>query len=376
VRRREFIGGALGSVAALAFGGALRHGGGSAGYGPLAAPDANGIRLPAGFRSRVVARGGRPVPGTGYRWHPAPDGAACFPASDGGWILVSNSETLEGGASAIRFRPDGRVADAYRILAGTMQNCSGGATPWGTWLSCEEIEDGRVWECDPDGRRDALVRPAMGVFKHEAAAVDAAGRKVYLTEDLMDGRLYRFTPDRWPDLAAGTLEVATVVPGGTLRWTRVPDPAARRTPCRRQVPASTPFKRAEGIWIEDGVLYLATTGDSRIHAYDMRGGRVEVVYDGLAARDAPLIRVDQLTASPAGELFVCEDLATEEIHVGVLARSGEVSRFLAVTGREHDGSELTGVAFDPSGRRMYLASQRAAGAGAVYEITGSFRRAA
>ena len=34
------------------------------GYGPLAPPDEHGIRLPDGFRSRIVARGNEPVPGT------------------------------------------------------------------------------------------------------------------------------------------------------------------------------------------------------------------------------------------------------------------------------------------------------------------------
>jgi len=114
------------------------------GYGALGPPDGNGIRLPPGFRSRVVARGGQRITGTGYVWHEASDGAGTFPVAGGGWVLVSNSEVPDGGASAIRFRPDGAVDGAYRILEGTTQNCSGGGTPWGTWLSCEEVEDGRV----------------------------------------------------------------------------------------------------------------------------------------------------------------------------------------------------------------------------------------
>ena len=51
---------------------------------------------------------------------------ACFATDDGGWILVSNSEVLEGGASAVRFGADARPRAAYRILDGTTQNCSGG----------------------------------------------------------------------------------------------------------------------------------------------------------------------------------------------------------------------------------------------------------
>jgi secreted PhoX family phosphatase len=308
---------------------------------------------------------------------------ATFPADDGGFVLVSNSETTDGGASAIRFGPDGEVRDAYRILSGTTQNCSGGGTPWGTWLSCEEVEDGRVWECDPAGRRQAVPHAAMGIFKHEAAAVDADGRRIYLTEDLIDGGLYRFTPARWPDLSRGLLEIARVENGGHVEWVAVPDPSAARERTRRQVPGSTRFKRGEGIWLDGATLYLATTADHRVHAYDTRRQRVRVVYDGLASRSAPLLRVDQLTVSRAGEVFVCEDIATSEIDIGVIEPNGSVSKFLSVTGPQHRGSELTGVTFDPSGSRMYLSSQRAfaksdlePGPGAIYEITGPFRGAA
>lgn len=387
--RRELIGAGVGGVAGVALGGAFwgeqfrsapsgpaRRG---PGYGPRRPPDRHGLRLPEGFRARVVARGDEPVAKTGYEWHLASDGMATFPVADGGWILVSNSETLDGGASAIRFERDGTIADAYRVLDGTSMNCSGGGTPWGTWLSCEEHEGGFVWECDPSGRREAVRHRAMGTFKHEAAAVDPAGRRVYLTEDLLDGGFYRYTPRRWPDLRDGLLEIATVEPGGRVRWNEVPDPSARATPTRRQVRGSAELLRGEGIWHDDGLVYLATTGDSRVQAYDIRGERIEVVYDGLASRSAPLLRVDQLTATRAGEVFVCEDIATEEIDIGLIDRHGRTSRFLSATGPEHAGSELTGIAFDPSGGRMYVSSQRAGGSpekpgpGAICEVSGPFR---
>jgi len=214
----------------------------------------------------------------------------------------------------------------------------------------------------------------MGVFKHEAAAVDRRNRHVYLTEDWEDGAFYRFTPRRWPDLSEGLLELAKVGGHGAVEWVRVPDPTARRAPTRRQVPGTTQFKRAEGIWFDSGTVYVATTYDSRILAYDTRRQRIEVIYDALASRTAPLVRVDSITASRAGELFVCEDIATDEINLGVVTRDREVSKFLSVTGQNHVDSELTGVAFDPSGSRLYLSSQRAHGVkGEVYEVGGPFR---
>jgi uncharacterized protein len=392
MRRREFIGLGVGGVAAVSLGAAfwdqlfgtaeshpLREG---TGYGPRRPPDANGVRLPEGFESRIVAVGEKVVPGTDYRWHIASDGMATFPHKGGGFVLVSNSENLVGGASALRFGPGGEVRDAYRILSGTTSNCSGGGTPWGTWLSCEEIEDGRVWECDPSGRKKGVAHPAMGIFKHEAAAVDPRERRVYMTEDLIDGGLYRYTPERWPDLSAGLLEIARVGSGGSVEWIAVPDPSGARESTRRQVPGSTRFKRGEGIWLEGQTLYVSTTADDRVHAYDTRRRRIHVVYDGLASPSAPLLRVDQLTGSRAGEVFVCEDIATDEIDIGVIERDGSVSRFLSVTGPQHKGSELTGVVFDPTGTRMYFSSQRAfpksdvlPGPGAIYEVTGPFRRA-
>jgi hypothetical protein len=114
--------------------------------GVLQPADSNGVRLPAGFRSRIVAQSGNPVvAGSNYIWHQAPDGGAVFASGDGGWIYVSNSETIldRGGAGAIRFAADGALIDAYAILSDTNANCAGGPTPWNTWLSCEEIAIGK-----------------------------------------------------------------------------------------------------------------------------------------------------------------------------------------------------------------------------------------
>ncbi len=112
-------------------------------------------------------------------------------------------------AGLIVFDVNGEVVDAYSILENTNGNCAGGATPWGSWLSCEEVNDGRVWECYLDGKTAAVFRPSLGIFNHEAVAVDEVNNQLYLTEDKPDGCLYRFTSTiGLPDLSAGVLEVA------------------------------------------------------------------------------------------------------------------------------------------------------------------------
>jgi secreted PhoX family phosphatase len=343
-------------------------------YGPLGAPDARGIRLSAGFTSRVVARAGSLVKGTSYGWHQFPDGGACFPRDGGGWVYVSNSEvgSSRGGVSAIRFNSAGGIVGAKRICSGTTRNCSGGPTPWGTWLTCEENLRGRVFECWPWGEKPAVKRLALGRFRHEAAGVDPARKIVYLTEDETDGRLYRFRYLNPGDLTTGTLEVATVDAAGSVSWTAVPDPAAVSTPTRYQVAGSTVFKGGEGAWFGGDTLHFVTKFDNKVWAYNAATGTISVIYDDNTSCNPVLKGVDNVTVAPSGDIYVAEDGG--DMQLVLLGRDGSVSPFLQVTGQS--GSECAGQAFSPDGGRLYFSSQRggANGFGLTYEIRGPFRR--
>jgi hypothetical protein len=313
---------------------------------------------------------------------PVPDGAAIYPQRDGGWIMAVNSENPfpgQGGASAIRFDKDGEVIDAYSILSGTQTNCSGGATPWDTWLSCEEHEEGHVWECDIYGRKPAVELPSMGTFSHEAACVDPVGKRLYIVEDEGDSGFYRFTPANYPDLTKGLLEVAVVDPHGLVEWKAVPDPDATTKPTRHQVPGMTKFRRGEGLFFEYPYAFVTTTSDSKIHAYNVVTETIEVLWAAYDLEgEIPAFEIDQITRTQGGEIFVCEDEG--ELRISVLTADGRVvAPFLQAVGPQHQGApelgnELTGVVFDPTGARMYFSAQRSQGFGVIYEVAGPFRR--
>ena len=343
-------------------------------YGPPLAPNADGIQLPSGFTSRLIAVSGRPVANTPYFWHLDPDGGACLQLANGGWVYVSNGEQLDGkgGVSAIAFDAAGTITAAYPILTGTTRSCSGGMTPWGTYLSGEENgTSGRVFECDPTQQSQGIHRPLLGTFAHEMIAVDTATGTVYLVEDQPSGRLYRFVPIRVGDLSAGNLFAARVASNGSVAWESANTVAPNRTV------TTVAFNGSEGAWIMRGSLYFTTKGDVRVWRLHLRTQQLSVFYDATAVPGTSLDAVDNLVGHQAsGDLFVAEDGGNLEI--GLLNTDGDpiVAPFLRFVG--HDQSEVTGLAFTPDGTRLYVTSQRGTDGvtGRVYEVRGSFRRQA
>ncbi len=399
-----------------------------ASIGPLQAADENGVQLPAGFSSRVIAVFNEPpIPeNPDFLWHSDPDGGAVFRTDDGGWIYVSNSEVrdtttggaaglpgtsrehvealglLRGGVSALRFDASGNLIDAYPVQRNTTTNCSGGVTPWGTWINGEEILDGYMFECSPlrDGG-DPIRLDRFGRKAHEMAALDPAGRAIYHTEDMAgDERFYRTifpTATSWPaggrpDWQQGVLQVLAVDAGieaarkgpVPIRWVNAIDDGRPQSDVYLE--ETTVFAGNEGCWFHSGFVFFSTKSDDNIWAIDTVGNTIESIYnpaDGpvgspVDPNEPPLAGVDNITMTLDGEMVVVEDGG--DMRAMVLLPDRSTIPLLRLPG-DPNVTEVTGPAFSPDGRRLYVASQRAlrnglpAGfglGGVVYEITLPF----
>ena len=334
------------------------------------------LRLPPGFsyvshdwRGDSMADGNRVPPGH--------DGMGAFVQPDGRRVvLVRNHELTEGppigdlapydalgsgGTTTTGFDlARGEWLDSRVSLTGTRKNCAGGTTPWGTWLTCEELADdptpgfaerphGFVFEVPANGVGDARPLTALGRFEHEAAAVDPATGNVYLTEDEILCGLYRFVPAGGASGAdslrgPGRLQMLAIDGRRNFKgrwpvglrlptaWVDIDNPqASGGVSVFRQGHArgGMRFKRLEGCWWDDGHLYFVSTtggraGCGQVWELDARADRLRLLYEspGSEVLEGP----DNVAMLSNGALVLCEDWAGPT-RLAMLDPDGAVSTF-------------------------------------------------
>jgi secreted PhoX family phosphatase len=405
MKRRHFL--AAGSAAALSTGLALWFRALSKEPSEGKLPRARGlvadprglIDLRKGFTYSVISRAGQ-LMSDGYRVPAAPDAMGCFDLGGGRWALMRNHELdasmfaygpyasgmkpppeaydprAAGGVTRVVLDSSGKVLGQNLVLVGTARNCAGGMSPWG-WLTCEEsVEPGHgyVFVCPIDAER--VQRPrrisAYGRFLHEAAAVDPATNAVYLTEDRMDGCLYRFLPESPSEPhGKGRLQAMAVKaaprfqlgqrlePAATfeVHWVDVPAERGERDQLRAAAHdlGAAVVVRGEGIVaLEDGFAFTSTEGGP------IRGGQVfhlAPTLDGGTLRllaqsedTAVLDMPDNITATPWGDYLVCEDNHAT-VHLRLITKEGAIVPFAR---NAVSRSEFAGACFSPDGSTLFV----------------------
>jgi secreted PhoX family phosphatase len=424
----------------------------SVGYGDLVADPGEIVDLPKGFTYKTFSITGETmddglfVPG-------AHDGMATFPGPDGKTILVRNHEVsprklgdkggalgeqqekmidvptdrfydrgkgdvyCAGGTSTLVYDTKNQTLDHhYLSLIGTIRNCAGGSTPWGSWVTCEEsttrageetlVDHGYNFEV-PALAKGGLVDPIplkqMGRFNHEAIAVDPKSGCVYETEDNGEGLIYRYVPNVPGQLAKGgklqalaardanrldtrNFEEVTVPVDHRMavRWIDIDNFESPNDDLRFQGwgKGAARFTRGEGMWYGNDAIYFACTNggkgqhgqiwkyvpspDEGTPAEEKNPGRLELFAE---PDDQALIdRADNLTVAPWGDIIVCEDGSGGDNLVGVTPE-GEVYYF----GKNaYSTSEFAGAAFSPDGSTMFVNVQNP---GITLAITGPWKNA-
>ena len=385
-------------------------------YGPLqpALDEVTGLpllMLPADFRylsfgwTGEMMQDGVIAPGS----H---DGMAAFPSRHGRVRLIRNHEVGEGPdafAPGIAYDPEagggtvtlefdtlrGECVSSWSSISGTVRNCAGGPTPWGSWLTCEETtigigtadltkNHGYIFEVPVEGPPVTTPYTAMGRFSHEAVAIDPATGFVYETEDAgSNSGFYRFRPYVPGALQHGGILEMLAVKGRPqfdtrtnqspdwldVEWHTIddPDPAlAAGAPsvfAQGFAKGGARFGRLEGAWYGNSRIYFVSTsggnvGQGQIFEFDPLNERMRLLFESPSADvlNAP----DNLCVSPRGGIVLCEDgNGTEYVHG--LTVDGTIFRFaqnnvdLRTTpingfNLDYRGSEFAGACYSPDGK--------------------------
>ncbi|MEZ5541211.1 MAG: DUF839 domain-containing protein [Pseudomonadota bacterium] len=273
-------------------------------------------------------------------------------------------------------------------------------TPWGTLLVAEEVEGGRLFEIflndDLVSAREVVDRPAVGRIAHEGIDVDRDGN-VYVVDEHRGrsqgcsgvvpcgGGIYRFVPDSYGDLSAGSL-YALAVDGfdgtGQGAWVGPIDPLTARA--AGTAAGGQSYQRPEDIEVIGNTLYVAVTEgprdaqtnasgtlaftgelyDARVLAIDLQtlavanfvkpgvNVPVEIGRPGDADFQTGFDSVDNLAEAPNGDLVMVEDNVPSDIwfassRTDAYGASKRVDLFASLTDPEAEGTGIYFSPFDP-----------------------------
>jgi secreted PhoX family phosphatase len=338
-----------------------------------------------------------------------------------------------GGTTTLVIDPKKReIVRDFVSLSGTLVNCAGGPTPWGSWISCEETTLGQSVRTDSRGNQtggfqkphgycfevfasaNSSLTPvplkAMGRFVHEAIAVDKKTGVVYLTEDAVSAGFYRFLPKRNKRLAeGGVLQILKIKDqdaydtrrgqktGMTFaaEWVTIekPDPIeADLDPLavykEGLAKGAATFARLEGIWADQkGRMYFDSTsgGDARagqIWLYEPTGkndGRLTLLFESPSREllDMP----DNICLGPKNDLlFICEDSDYTGLSGGpenfmrILTPDGKIADFAKNITPNLPSSEFAGSVFSKDGKTLFVNLQTVGATFAIWGDWGKFRK--
>src|SRR5688572_655307 len=341
-------------------------------------------------------------------------------------------KTAGGGTTTLVIDPKNRtIVRDFVSLSGTLINCAGGPTPWGSWISCEETTLGPTVRTSARGTKtggfpkphgycfevpaslNSAVNPvplkAMGRFVHEAIAIDRKTGIVYETEDFVQAGFYRFLPKRSKRLADGGVlqmlaikdmpqyDTRTGQKQGTVfttNWVTIdnPDPAeADVDPSavfkQGKAKGGATFNRLEGCCAcRDGSIYFTSTsgGDAKggqVWRYDhvrKDEGRLTLVFESpdRVVLDMP----DNLCQMPKSNLlFICEDSdyigegGTADNYVRILTPEGRIADFAKNIIPKMERGEFAGTTFSPDGKTLFVNIQTLGATFAIWGDWGPFK---
>lgn len=400
------------------------------------------LELPDGFDARIISKWGERM-SDGLLVPGRADGMAAFTTGDQ-VTIIRNHENSPGDISMGPFGEDlrllgkvkpesffdygfgktpgmggtttmiydersGKVTEQYLSSTGTYRNCAGGATPWGSWITCEEdttsagegSQTAHGYNFEIPAIHKGLIRPepirAMGRFNHEAVAVSPLSGIVYQTEDRRDGLIYRFLPDAPGELHKGGKLQALMIknqptfdtrnvesqqfPVGEamdVAWVSLDEVEPTEDDLRYQgaEKGAAVFARGEGIWYGNDEVYFACTNGGKnqtgqVFKYvpsPFEGTAMEVEQPGqlilfAEPNDKEILKYcDNLTVSPWGDVILVED--TPDAYIRGITSEGHIYNIGRNIGST---SELAGVCFSPSGETLFVNIQEE---GLTFAITG------